>query len=137
MHSYSLHFIIALSVSTVLSVIFCHTLKKKLLAFLVYPAFFYSLFYNYDYVLYLGSLSPIIIAYVGAIFSTFVFLFFSRLKVDKLGFKECKTNVFSIVAFFFIPIYLCCLYLCDSVGDRYVSSFQCGGGSFYSFCGDE
>jgi len=109
MHSYSLHFIIALSVSTVLSVIFCHTLKKKLLAFLVYPAFFYSLFYNYDYVLYLGSLSPIIIAYVGAIFSTFVFLFFSRLKVDKLGFKECKTNVFSIVAFFLFQ-YICVAY---------------------------
>lgn len=110
MHSYSLHFIIALSASTVLSVIFCHTLKKKLLAFLVYPAFFYSLFYNYDYVLYLGSLSPIIIAYVGAIFSTFVFLFLSRLKVNKLGFKECKTNVFSIVAFFLFQ-YICVAYI--------------------------
>lgn len=109
MHCYMLHFIIALSVFTVLSVFFSRTLKKKLGAFFVYPVFFYSLFYNYDYVLYLGSKSPIVIAYVGAFFSTIIFLFLSTVKVEKKSFNDSKTNVFYFVVFFLLQ-YVCVAY---------------------------
>lgn len=109
MHCYTLHFIIALSVFTVLSVFFSRTLKKKLGAFFVYPVFFYSLFYNYDYVLYLGSKSPIVIAYVGAFFSTIIFLFLSTVKVEKKSFNDSKTNVFYFVVFFLLQ-YVCVAY---------------------------
>ena len=77
MYNYTFHFILSLVLATLFSVFSSHGYKKKFLAISVTPILFFVLFYNYDYVLYLGGISPIIISYFGAAYSCFLFHFFA------------------------------------------------------------
>lgn len=81
MNDYTLHFIIAFAFAFILLAVFCHSWKKRILGTFVSSVFFYCLFYDYDYILYLGETAPIIIAYLGAFFSCSLYLFFSNYKV--------------------------------------------------------
>lgn len=81
MNNYTLHFIIAFAFAIILPIVFCHSWKKRFLGTFVSSVFFYCLFYDYDYILYLGETAPIIIAYLGAFFSCSLYLFFSNYKV--------------------------------------------------------
>ena len=93
--------------TTLISVLWNCGFKKKFLAFLVTPILFYILFYNYDYVLYLGEMAPILIAYLGAIYTSLLFLFFASYKKDSFGnpfknssIKKIKTTGFSLLILF-------------------------------------
>lgn len=81
MNNYTLHFIIAFAFAIILPIVFCHSWKKRFLGTFISSVFFYCLFYDYDYILYLGETAPIIIAYLGAFFSCSLYLFFSNYKV--------------------------------------------------------
>ena len=69
MNDYSLHFLLSLLLATLMSFLWGRECKKKYFAFFFTPILFYILFYNYDYVLYLGENAPILIAYSGAIYT--------------------------------------------------------------------
>lgn len=73
MTSYSVHFIVALLLSAAIPLFFKNPLKKRLLAALAAPVFLYILFYDFDYGLLNGPL-PILVSYLGAIFSSSIAL---------------------------------------------------------------
>lgn len=81
MYNYTAHFIASLTLFTLIAIFFSNGYKKKFFAASITPTLFYIFFYNYDYVLYLGGVTPIIITYFGAFFSCFLFLFFSSSKI--------------------------------------------------------
>ena len=117
MENYTIHFVVSLALTTLISVLFGCGFKKKFLAFLVTPILFYILFYNYDYVLYLGNQAPILMAYSGAIYTCLLFLFaVSYKKVffndnvlnNSLAFR-IKTAIFFLLIFFvqvFLVLYI-------------------------------
>lgn len=76
MYNYTAHFILSLVLATSVSFFLSRGYKKKILACLTTPVFFYILFYNYDYVLYLGGIAPAIITYLGGAYACILFLFF-------------------------------------------------------------
>lgn len=90
MENYTTHFIISLSLTTLISVFLGRGFKKKILSFLVTPVLFYILFYNYDYVLYLGEKAPVLIAYLGVPYTCFLLLFCASYK--KVLFDESVLN---------------------------------------------
>lgn len=104
MDVYSLNFIIALMLATIVSVALSRTGKRRAFAVIVVPTILYICFYNYDYSV-LGGAIPCIITYVGAIVSVYFFMLYSsyeRLKVD------CRSSKKLVVK---IPILLLLLYL--------------------------
>lgn len=74
MSLYSIHFIIALGLSVVVSAAYRNPLKKRLVASVLAPIILYVFFYDYDYGLMEGPF-PLIISYVGMIFSVVFSLF--------------------------------------------------------------
>lgn len=80
MNSYTIHFILSLVLAILFSFFFCQGYKKRILTGLASVFLFYILFYNYDYMSYLGDTAPIIISYLGAIFSSILVLFFASYK---------------------------------------------------------
>lgn len=103
MYNYTFHFILSLILAALFSVLFCHGYKKRLLAFFSIPFIFYILFYNYDYVLYLGGAAPIAISYFGAVYACLLFLFLASYKNfplisdgfhDQFRISEIKTTAF-------------------------------------------
>lgn len=84
MDLYSLNFIVALVLATVVSVVLGRTKKQQAFALIVVPATLYVCFYNYDYSVF-GGVVPCVIGYAGAIVSAFFFLLYSsyeRLEID-------------------------------------------------------
>ena len=65
---------------TACAVLFCHGAKKKISVFFITPAIFYTLFYNYNYALYLSKSTPIVITYLGAFFSTILVIWITSCK---------------------------------------------------------
>ena len=103
MDLYSLNFVIALVLATVVSVLLSRTRRRRVFAVLVVPTVLYICFYNYDYSV-LGGVVPCVIGYVGAVVSVFFFVLYSsyeRIKVD------CRVSKKLIVK---IPILLFLLY---------------------------
>lgn len=80
MNNYTIHFILSLVLAILLSFFCCQGYKKRILTCSASALLFYILFYNYDYVLYLGDTAPIIISYLGALFSSVLVLFFASYK---------------------------------------------------------
>ena len=68
MSLYSIHFIIALVLSVATSAVYRNPLKERLVASVLAPVALYVFFYDYDYGL-MGGPFPLIISYVGMIFS--------------------------------------------------------------------
>ena len=86
MNSYTIHFILSLVLAILFSFFFCQGYKKRFLTCSASAILFYILFYNYDYVSYLGDTAPVIISYLGALFTSVLVLFFASYKqipVDK------------------------------------------------------
>lgn len=103
MDLYSLNFVIALVLATVVSVLLSRTRRWRSFAAIAVPAILYMFFYNYDYSV-LGGVVPCIIGYVGAVVSVFFFMLYSsheRLEID------CRSSKKLIVK---IPILLFLLY---------------------------
>ena len=94
MCNYTVHFVLSLFLATILSFFFCNSKKKKVLAILITPVFFFILFYNYDYGLFIGGIAPIIISYLGAIYSSFLLNFFISQK--KSYYTDESSNDYSI-----------------------------------------
>jgi phosphoglycerol transferase len=94
MCNYTVHFVLSLFLATILSLFFCNSKKKKVLAILITPVFFFILFYNYDYGLFIGGIAPIIISYLGAIYSSFLLNFFISQK--KSFYTDESSNDYSI-----------------------------------------
>lgn len=110
MSNYTIHFILSLFLTTLLSAFFCHGYKKRLFASFVTPILFYILFYNYDFVLYLGEITPIIISYLGAIFSSLVVLWGMSYKKDlcenEKSFKFSLINNIRTTILFLLILFL-------------------------------
>ena len=105
MYNYTLHFIAALVLATLFPLFFSSSWKKRLLFAFVCPSLFYCLFFNYDYILYLGGASPIIITYLGVLFISTVCLFFSRYKVIESIYVKREPNLIFIVLLFCLQIF--------------------------------
>lgn len=97
MNDYMLHFIIAFVLTAILPIVLGSSWKKRLLGAFVSPVFFYCLFCNYDYITYLEGTVPIIITYLGAFFSCFLYLFFSHYKVLQSGFEKKELSIFVLI----------------------------------------
>ena len=76
MTSYNLHFVIALSLATILAAISAQSRSSRAISFIAIPASFYLLFYNYNFN-YLEGLFPIVESYIGAAY-IFSFITSSR-----------------------------------------------------------
>ena len=118
MYNYTFHFILSLILATLFPVLFCRDYKKRFLAFFSVPIIFYILFYNYDYVLYLGGAAPIAISYFGAAYASLLFLFLVSYKNfsftsdgfhDQFCISEIKTTIFFFLTFIlqvFLVLYI-------------------------------
>lgn len=108
MHLYSVHFIIALILSAILSAIYKNPLKKRLVAMVCAPTLLYVFFYNYDYGLMEGHV-PFIISYVGAAFSVCLSLLVISFHKTQVDFARITTK--PLAKFLFSEIFVC-LFIC-------------------------
>ena len=111
MNNYTIHFILSLVLAILFSFFFCHDYKKRMLTCTASAILFYILFYNYDYVSYLGDAAPIIISYLGSLFTSILVLFFaSYKKIPYAGVYErhytskLKKNIYAVSAFFLLAL---------------------------------
>ena len=84
MSLYSIHFIIALGLSIVVSASCKNPLKKRMVALVCAPIIMYVFFYDYDYGV-MGGIFPLFVSYVGAAFAACLSLLlvsFRRIPVD-------------------------------------------------------
>lgn len=79
MYSYSLHFIIAMFLATIVAVLFSRTRRLRLVALLAVPISFYTLFYNFNYGIIKG-ISPIIVSYAGSAYICILFFFITSIQ---------------------------------------------------------
>ena len=105
MYNYTFHFVTALVLAVLVPLFFPVSGKKRLLFAFVCPSLFYCLFYNYDYILYLGGASPILITYLGVFFISTICLFFSRYKVVESIYVKREPNLIFIVLLFCVQIF--------------------------------
>lgn len=103
MELYSVHFIIALFLSAILSAIYKNPLKKRLIAMACAPTLLYVFFYNYDYGLMEGPI-PFIISYAGAAFS--VYLSLLAVSLHKIQVDLARTSK-PLARFLFSEIFVC------------------------------
>ena len=112
MSLYSIHFIIALVLSVVASAVYRNPRKERLVASVLAPIVFYVFFYDYDYGLMEGPI-PLIISYVGMIFSVVFSLFavsFRRISTEGIYVSHplikflCSEFVVSITLFVIFAI---------------------------------
>ena len=75
MDTYSINFFVASAVAAILAVILSLRKRFSLTALFIAPALHYVLFYNYDSGL-VGGIFPLLVPYVGAIYSAIFFTFF-------------------------------------------------------------
>lgn len=107
MELYSVHFVIALVLSAILSAIYKNPLKKRLIAMACAPTLLYVFFYNYDYGLMEGSI-PFIISYAGAAFSVCL----SLLAVSLHKIPEDLARTSKPLAKFLFSEILVCFFVC-------------------------
>lgn len=74
MYSYSLHFIIAMLLATIVAVLFSRTRRLRLVALCAIPISFYTLFYNFNYGIVKG-ISPVMESYAGCVYICVLFFF--------------------------------------------------------------
>ena len=79
MSPYSLHFIIALLLATIVAVLFSRTRRLRLVALLAVPISFYTLFYNFNYGIIKG-ISPIMVSYAGSVYICILFFFITSIQ---------------------------------------------------------
>lgn len=110
MSLYSIHFIIALVLSVVASAVYRNPLKERLVASVLAPIILYVFFYDYDYGLMDGPF-PLIISYVGMIFSVIFSLFavsFHRISME--GIYISHPLIKFICSEFIVCIILCVIF---------------------------
>lgn len=101
MTSYNLHFVIALSLATILAAISVQSRSLRVISFAVIPTLFYLLFYNYDFN-YLAGTFPVVESYIGAAYVFFVYYFFSTVKkTEHLDYTGRNTALKSFLLFLF------------------------------------
>lgn len=109
MHSYSLHFIIAISLATMLACFFSHSQRMRLISIGAVPILSYILFYNYNYGI-INSVFPIIESYVGATYVCLLFLSLSSIR--EVSFSSPALNkILPKIGLLFFLEYLCILYV--------------------------
>ncbi|MBO4713017.1 MAG: LTA synthase family protein [Fibrobacter sp.] len=79
MSPYSLHFIIALLLATIVAVLFSRTRRLRLVALLAVPISFYTLFYNFNYGIIKG-IFPIMVSYAGSVYICILFFFITSIQ---------------------------------------------------------
>ena len=110
MTSYSAHFIAALVLSAAIPLFFRNPLKKRLIALLLAPVILYLLFYNFDYGL-LGGPVPVLISYLGAVFSSCMALLVVSLRTVSIGSESTPVSrIRLILSFIFVYVCLCVVF---------------------------
>lgn len=111
MKLYSVHFIIALFLSAILSAIYKNPLKKRLIAMACAPTLLYVFFYNYDYGLMEGPI-PFIISYAGAAFSVCLSLLATTLhKIQEDYIRTSKPLTRFLFSEIFVCFSICVIYV--------------------------
>lgn len=108
MTSYSVHFIVALALSAVIPLFFRNTLKRRLIAFLGAPVVLYLFFYNFDYG-ELGGVVPLVISYLGAIFSSTLALFAVSSHMMPWCVKSAPVSLIKIILSYFFACFCLCV----------------------------
>lgn len=107
MSTYSVHFILAMVLATILACVLSKSWKTRLFALFVVPALFYSLFYNYDYGL-LKGVGCLLVSYSGVVVTGSLFIFVaSCYRLEDVA-QSTKRLVFKAI-FFSVLQYLCLL----------------------------
>ena len=96
MSLYSLHFIIALLLATIVAVLFSRTRRLRLTALFAIPISFYTLFYNFNYIIVKGVF-PIMESYAGCIYICGLFFFITSIQKSTLYDCSYKRVVLKII----------------------------------------
>ena len=107
MSVYSMHFILAMALATILACALVKTWKIRLFAVLIVPVLFYSLFYNYDYSL-LKGVSCYLVSYSGALVTCSLFIFVVSCCRLEGASQSSKWVAFRVILFAILQ-YLCLL----------------------------
>ena len=118
MSAYSIHFILAMALATILACALVKSWKVRLFAVLVVPTLFYSLFYNYDYSL-LKGVSCCLVSYSGALVTCSLFIFAAscyRLDNVEEGSKWAahKAFLFAILQYLCLLLFLAIAWAVDT-----------------------
>ena len=108
MTTYSMHFIVGLSLAMMATLALLYS-RKKLWPFLAVPVIYFVLFYNYDYSL-LPGVAPLLICYAGAIFCCFWVLLTASAKKGDVVWNGC--NGCCIKIFLLVLTQLVCIFVC-------------------------
>lgn len=108
MQLYSIHFIIATVISITITVTILKSWRHRFVSFFIIPIAFYCLFYNFNYGI-IESIFPIVLSYVGAIYTSFLFLLL--ISHRKIGLRVIVFhNVYVKIVLLFVLQFICILY---------------------------
>ncbi|WP_290736534.1 MULTISPECIES: LTA synthase family protein [unclassified Fibrobacter] len=110
MDTYTINFFVTSAISAILAVFLVRSRRLRLVAVPVVPVLHYCLFYNFDSGL-IGGIFPLLPPYVGALYTAFLFRYFSSFGKIKDGISAPEKKHALIQGIFAcLGLFLCAVY---------------------------